>query len=91
MNIFSLSFWKGDGDKPKTPADKLKELKEKGIPKEKYHEKYMRSLAEANAKNSCFTVYDVYKKAHGMAAFPYNEEASASAPRSKAEEFFGFE
>jgi hypothetical protein len=74
---------------------KKKEKKEitdiKEIKSESYAERYIRNLAEANAINSCFAVYDTYKKSHGMAAFPYGGgEAAVKAPTSKAEELFGF-
>jgi hypothetical protein len=75
----------------KKDKEKKKEIKDKKeIKSDNYAEKYIRNLAEANAINSCFTIYDVYKKGHGMAGFPYSSEASAKAPKSKAEELFKF-
>jgi hypothetical protein len=66
-------------------------IKQKGIKKENYAEAYIRNIAEATAINSCFFIFDVYKKAHGMASFPYAEDAEAKPPRSKIEEIFGFD
>lgn len=66
-------------------------IKQKGIKKENYAEAYLRNIAEANAINSCFFLFDVYKKAHGMASFPYAEDVEASPPRSRIEEVFGFD
>jgi hypothetical protein len=73
----------------KKQEEKLKQLKQKGVKGDRYAEKYMRNLAEANAINSCFTVFDIYKKAHGMASFPYAYDVEAKPPRTKAEEVFG--
>ncbi|MFA7707560.1 MAG: hypothetical protein WCX73_01295 [Candidatus Pacearchaeota archaeon] len=66
-------------------------IKRNGIKKDNYPEEYLRNIAEANAINNCFFLFDVYKKAHGMASFPYADEASAKAPKSKLEEVFGFD
>ena len=76
--------------KPKDKKDKIKELKEKGIKKDNYAEQYIRNLAEADAINRCYTIFDIYKKAHGMASLPYIEEAEASPPQTEAEKLFGF-
>ncbi len=76
--------------KPKTKSeDKNKEKSDK-IKPDSYAEKYVRNFAEAKAINSCYAIFDVYKKAHDMASFPYVEEANAEVPRSQAEELFGF-
>jgi len=66
-------------------------IKQKGIKKDNYAEAYLRNLAEAKAINSCFFVFDVYKKAHGMANFPYKEDVEVRPPKSKLEEVFGFD
>ena len=71
--------------------EKLKILKENGIKKDNYAESYIRNLAEARAINSCYFVFDIYKKAHGMAAFPYLDDVEAKPPKSKMEEIFGFD
>lgn len=95
-NPFSalFSFLKPGKKDKKTDEDKEKEeidkLRQKGIPKDKYPELYIRKLAEATAINLCYTVFDIYKKAHDMASLPYIEEAEIEPPRSKAEEVFGF-
>ncbi len=90
--LFSGLKWKKK-EKPKEEdksAEKLKQLKERGIKKDNYSEEYIRSMAEAGAINSCFSIFDIYKKAHGMAAFPYAEEAETKAPQTEAEKWFGF-
>ncbi|MFA5174352.1 MAG: hypothetical protein WC438_04185 [Candidatus Pacearchaeota archaeon] len=89
INPFSalFNFFKKEEKKDKKEEDKLKDVKD--LKKDSYAEKYIRSLAEANAINSCFTVFDIYKKAHGMASFPYSEEAEAEAPRTTPEKWFG--
>lgn len=49
-------------------SEKIKSMLEKGIPKDSYAESLVRKEAESSAKDFCYTVYDVYKKAHGMAS-----------------------
>lgn len=77
-------------DKKEQEKEKLNLLKQKGIKKENYAEKYLRALAEATAMNRVFSVYDLYKKGHSMAAFPYTEDFEKKNPASRAEQFFGF-
>ncbi len=74
----------------KEGEEKLKKLKEKGAKPDKYVESYIRNLAEASAINNCFLIFDVYKKAHGMASFPYTDDVQAEPPRTEAEKVFGF-
>ncbi len=94
INPFSalFSFTKGKLKSPKAKKaekEKLKKLKEKGVRPDKYAEKYIRNIAEANAINGGYKVFDVYKKSHGMASFPYTEDAEAKTPRTDAEKLFG--
>ncbi len=94
INPFSALFSftkKSKNEKPEKDeeADKIKILKEKGIKSESYAEKYLRNFAEAQAINNCYTVFDIYKKAHGMASLPYMEEAETETPRSETEKLFG--
>jgi sulfur carrier protein ThiS len=55
--------------------EKKKKEKEKSkyeigkIPKDKFEESVIRKLAERGAAKSCFKLYDIFKKAHGMASF----------------------
>ena len=71
-------------NKPKDKADKekLKEeerinkLIEKGVPADNFAEKIVRAYAELKAKKTAFTVYDVYKKSHGMASQPFGDYSS---------------
>ena len=92
INPFSalFSFMKKSQKPKKDEKDKLSELKINGIPKEKYAEKYVRSLAEAKAINSCYVIYDIYKKSHRMPSLPYVEDEEAEAPDSFADKLFGF-
>ena len=66
-------------------------IKQNGIKKDSYAEEYIRNLAEATAINNCYFVFDIYKKAHNMASFPYMEDVEPRPPRSKIEEVFGFD
>ncbi len=44
------------------------EIKE--VKKDRWQEKKVREAAENKAKARCYTVYDIYKKAHGMESLP---------------------
>ncbi len=87
FSFLSVKSEKKDTEEEK--KEKLDKLKKKGLKPENYAEQYLRSISEAEAKNSCFDIYDVYKKAHGMATFPYTSEIEGRAPRSSTERFFG--
>src|SRR3989344_3113291 len=58
FNIFKKSEEKKEEKKEITDIKKIK--------KDSYSEKLIRKLAENKASENCFTVYDIYKKAHGM-------------------------
>lgn len=98
-NPFSalFSFFKSEKKEKKSEKKKdsdaerkkrLKEFEEKGIKPDSYAEKYVRNVAEAVAINNCYSIFDIYKKAHGMAALPYVKEAEGKAPGVKAEDVF---
>jgi hypothetical protein len=79
------------GSKKKNESDEEKfERLKKGIKKDSYPEAYIRNMAEADAKNSLFNVYDKYKKAHGMASIPYDFAFEGGAPVTPMEDLFGF-
>ena len=59
------TFW-GTEEKKKTGPSTLDK-------KDNFAEKVIRSLAAFDAKKTAFTVYDIYKKAHGMAAQPFGD------------------
>ncbi|PIU75786.1 hypothetical protein COS75_02580 [Candidatus Pacearchaeota archaeon CG06_land_8_20_14_3_00_35_12] len=56
--------------KEKEEAEKLKEFETGGLPAETYEEKLVRKVAEKNAAEFCFKIYDVFKKSHDMASHP---------------------
>ncbi len=93
-NPFSALFSfliKPKKEKPKSAdaeKQKLEELEKKGIRKDKYAEQYVRSIAESNAVNNCYNVFDIYKKAHGMASLPYMQEKEPTPPETQAERLF---
>jgi hypothetical protein len=78
-----------DETKKQKKYEKLQKLVKKP---ENYAEKYLRNVAEAYAYIDCFNVYDIYKKGHGMPAFPFpwKDDKEAKAPLSTSEEIFGF-
>jgi hypothetical protein len=95
INPFSALFsvFKKEEKKETKEAEKtdIAELEKKVKKPANYAEQYIRNFAEAGAINSCFTIFDIYKKAHGMAAFPYNAgEAEPEPPRTEADKLFGF-
>ncbi len=72
--------------------EKLDILKKKGVKNDSYPEAYVRNFAIADAMDSCFSIYDVFKKSMGMAAFPYagnRGKGIAGAPETTAERLFG--
>ncbi len=83
------SFFGLTGKKKESDEDKLERLK-KGIKKDSYPEEYIRNMAEAEAKNFLFNIYDKYKKGHGMASIPYDFDYQGGAPTSAIESWFGF-
>ncbi|MBI2046612.1 hypothetical protein HYT26_00405 [Candidatus Pacearchaeota archaeon] len=70
LGLGSKKEKKKEPKKEDKKADKIKQLKEKGIEKDNWIEKMMREQAEQNAKEMCYKIFDVYKKAHGMATHP---------------------
>jgi len=58
INIFRKKEKKEEKTKRK---EKLKE--------ENYYEKFLRAIAEKEMKKACFTIYNIYKKAHGMPSY----------------------
>jgi len=78
----------------KKKKEKFEKIKEAGIAKkDNYAESYLRAVAEADAMNNCFSIYDVYKKAHGMASIPYpgklEGDNEPDIPRTSVEKLFG--
>lgn len=58
--LFSIFFMKKDKEEEK----KITVIKR--VKKDNYPEALIRELAEASAEEDCFTIFDVYKKSHGM-------------------------
>jgi hypothetical protein len=87
-----FSFLKPGSKEEKKEKEKAKSKakSKKGIKTDNYAEKYLRNFAEADAITRCYTVFDIYKKAHGMASLPYMESSEPRPPRSQAERAFGF-
>ncbi|VVB78118.1 Uncharacterised protein [uncultured archaeon] len=83
-----FSFFKSDKNDKDAEKEKLKKLKEKGPKKENYAESYLRALADAEAKSTCYGIYDIYKKGVGMAAFPYSDDYETKIPRTFGERLF---
>lgn len=54
--------------KKESEEDKLAKIKKKGIEPDSYEESVLRKLAEMQAAEWCFSIYNIYKKTHDMAA-----------------------
>jgi hypothetical protein len=61
------TFWGKDDKKSNSKSSS------QSIKPDNYAEKVIRQLGIGNAKASLFTVYDVYKKAHGMGSVPFDK------------------
>lgn len=72
INPFSALFGSGKSKPKEKDVEKLKieQLKKQGVRKDNYTESMIRQLGEGAAAESCFNVFDVYKKAHGMQSHP---------------------
>jgi hypothetical protein len=61
----------GLGKKKEKAKEGEKEVKAKEkIEPDNFYEAIVRKLAETNAQKNCFDLFDIYKKAHGMASYP---------------------
>ncbi|MBC8434962.1 hypothetical protein H8D91_00465, partial [archaeon] len=73
INPFSAlaDIFSGWFKKSEKKSDKKTEINDaKDIQKDNFVEKEMRNLAAKSAKGFLYVVYDIYKKAHGMASSP---------------------
>mgnify|MGYP001573326992 FL=1 len=92
FSIFKKQETKESKSKEKNKEKaKIDAMKKNGVKADLYIENYLRNVAEALAINNCYTIFDTYKKSHGMASMPYVKAAEGKAPVSKAEKFFRFE
>lgn len=96
FNFKGLKFKKAptEEEEKEKKLKKLLALEEKGVKKDIYAEQYIRSLAEASAMDTGFTVYDTYKKSMGMGSVRVGGEkgearGGVQLPKSKAERLFG--
>jgi len=69
VNPFAALLGLG-GKKEEKKNDKKKEKDITEVKPDSYVESMVRNLALGSANGLCFAVYDVYKKAHGMASYP---------------------
>jgi len=65
--LFGMAEKSGKKDEKKGGKDNIKINK---VEKDSYVEQLVRKIAEDSAVSSCFAIFDVYKKAHGMASHP---------------------
>ena len=57
-------------EKKEAPKKEDKKEEDKPLRKDNWVEKtHLRALAEENAKTTAMSIFDIYKKAHGMASF----------------------
>ncbi len=69
VNPFLALFGLGQKKEKDEKKEKIAKLK-KGIKDDSYTESVIRKLGEDKAAENCFSLFDVYKKAHGMASHP---------------------
>jgi len=80
-----------DKSEEEIKKEKTQKMEKEGIKSDTYAEKYIRNLAEADAMDNSFTIYDTFKKSMGMASVIFGgEKGSLKAPLSSAERLFGF-
>jgi len=70
LPIESIKNLIAEMEKKKKDNEKLKKLKQGGIPHDNYYESAVRNLAELSASEYCFKIFDTFKKSRGMASFP---------------------
>jgi hypothetical protein len=72
LGLDKLKIFEKKGEKKKDPDKEKKakgeKLEKEGIKKDTYAESVIRKVAEKSAVDFCYKVYDIYKKAHGMAS-----------------------
>ena len=68
INPFSALFSPFFERKEEKKNTEEKEVDVNKIKKDSYEESLVRILAEQNAREICFSLFDIYKKAHGMAS-----------------------
>lgn len=67
-----IDLFRSNSDKKPSKKNKIEDVKD--IKTDNFVEKEVRKEAESSAKKLLYAVYDVYKKAHGMASSPENFE-----------------
>ena len=82
-----FDFFKGDKKKDKDKIEKPEDIK-----KDSYVEKMTRANAAKEVADWLFTVYDVYKKTHGMASSPEDfrnaDKGKVSVPNAELGDVF---
>jgi len=68
--IFTFKKKEEKVEEEKKEDAKIKKLLAEGIKPDTYEESVVRELAKHDADATCFKFFDIYKKAHDMAAFP---------------------
>lgn len=84
--LFSLiPFWKKSEDK-KEEKKKPEDLKE--VKSDNYIEQYLRKIGAESVIKQLYTIYDVYKKAHGQASSPADFDSKVTPPKTKSGNLF---
>lgn len=68
VNPFAALF--GMAEKKEKKEEKKQESKVDKVGKDNYVEQLVRKIAEESSRSACFAIFDIYKKAHGMASHP---------------------
>ncbi len=92
INPFSALFDIFSGNwKKSTSQTPIKIIETKQIKSDNWKEKVYRGKAAEDAARSVYLVYDIYKKAHGMASTPqpFNNEGNIEDPETGLSEIWG--
>jgi len=57
-------------EKKEKEEKKMEKLKAEGVPEDTHEESVVRQFAEVGSAEMCFSLFDIFKKSQGMAAFP---------------------
>jgi hypothetical protein len=87
LALFGIGRKKEEQEKKPEAPKKPELIKE--IKPDSHQESVLRKVAEKNAKESCFTIFDIYKKAHGMPSHVAPEFGIESLKKTKFQEFLG--
>jgi len=88
VNPFSALLGFEKKEKTELESEETEKKKIIEVKPDNYMEKMVRDLAEVSARETCFTLFDIYKKAHGMASHP-GPDYDIAYQKPELSKFFG--